>query len=117
MATEAQIDANRENAKASTGPRTEEGKAKSARNNYRFGLFATNNCVQPRKRKNTTTSATASGTNSCPSAPSKKSPPPNSSAAHGVSVAAPKPKRGSAIKLTETPLTGVRTENVRGIGS
>ena len=33
MATEAQIKANRENAKASTGPKTPEGKAKSSRNN------------------------------------------------------------------------------------
>jgi hypothetical protein len=51
MATEAQVNANRENAKSSTGPRTEEGKAKSARNNYRFGLFATNNCVQPEEKE------------------------------------------------------------------
>ncbi len=47
MATEAQFKANRENAKASTGPKTEAGKAKSARNNEKFGLFATDNCVHP----------------------------------------------------------------------
>jgi hypothetical protein len=34
------------NAKASTGPSTEEGKAKSSRNNTKFGLSAINNCVQ-----------------------------------------------------------------------
>jgi hypothetical protein len=47
MATEAQNKANRENAQASTGPKTEAGKAKSARNNEKFGLFATDNCIQP----------------------------------------------------------------------
>jgi len=51
MATEAQIYANRENAKASTGPKTEDGKAKAARNNTKFGLFATNNCVQPHEKE------------------------------------------------------------------
>jgi hypothetical protein len=51
MATESQINANRENAKASTGPQTAEGKAKSSRNNTKFGLFATNNCVQPEEQE------------------------------------------------------------------
>ena len=51
MATESQINANRENAKASTGPKTEEGKAKSSRNNTKFGLFATNNCVLPEEKE------------------------------------------------------------------
>ena len=51
MATEAQINANRINAKASTGPKTEDGKAKAARNNSKFGLFATNNCVQPHEKE------------------------------------------------------------------
>ena len=51
MATEAQINANRANAKASTGPKTEDGKAKAARNNTKFGLFATNNCVQPHEKE------------------------------------------------------------------
>jgi hypothetical protein len=51
MATESQINANRENAKASTGPQTEEGKAKSSRNNTKFGLFAVSNCVQPEEQE------------------------------------------------------------------
>ena len=38
MATEAQIRANQANAEHSTGPKTEEGKAISARNNFRVGL-------------------------------------------------------------------------------
>ena len=51
MATASQINANRENAKLSTGPQTEEGKAKSSRNNTKFGLFSTNNCVQPEEKE------------------------------------------------------------------
>ena len=51
MATASQINANRENAKASTGPKSEEGKAKSSRNNTKFGLFTTNNCVQPEEKE------------------------------------------------------------------
>ncbi len=51
MATESQINANRENAKLSSGPQTAEGKAKSSRNNTKFGLFATNNCVQPDEKE------------------------------------------------------------------
>ena len=51
MATESQINSNRENAKASTGPKTEEGIAKSSRNNTKFGLFTTNNCVQPEEKE------------------------------------------------------------------
>jgi hypothetical protein len=38
MSTESQIEANRENAKFSTGPKTEAGKAASALNNTRHGL-------------------------------------------------------------------------------
>jgi hypothetical protein len=38
MASERQIKANRKNAKRSTGPKTEAGKAKSARNAFRHGL-------------------------------------------------------------------------------
>ncbi|HKI97053.1 MAG TPA: hypothetical protein VKB51_01140 [bacterium] len=38
MATDKQIEANRRNAKKSTGPRTEEGKAKSAQNARKHGL-------------------------------------------------------------------------------
>jgi hypothetical protein len=40
MSTQAQIDANRQNAKKSTGPKTEEGRAKSAANSTRHGLTA-----------------------------------------------------------------------------
>ncbi|HEX3681396.1 MAG TPA: hypothetical protein VHU83_02560 [Bryobacteraceae bacterium] len=38
MATEAQISANQQNAQHSTGPKTEEGKAASCQNNFRYGL-------------------------------------------------------------------------------
>ena len=40
MATEAQISANRRNAQNSTGPKTEEGKARSSRNAEKHGLTA-----------------------------------------------------------------------------
>ena len=40
MATEKQIAANRQNAKYSTGPRTERGKRRSRRNAIRHGLMA-----------------------------------------------------------------------------
>jgi hypothetical protein len=40
MSTEAQIEANRNNAEHSTGPRTEAGKAKSARNALRHGVYS-----------------------------------------------------------------------------
>jgi hypothetical protein len=40
MSTQAQIDANRQNATKSTGPKTEEGRAKSAANSTRHGLQA-----------------------------------------------------------------------------
>ncbi len=40
MSTQAQIDANRQNAKKSTGPKTEEGRTKSAANSTRHGLQA-----------------------------------------------------------------------------
>jgi hypothetical protein len=39
MATQAQIDANRRNAQKSTGPQSEEGKAKSSQNALKLGLF------------------------------------------------------------------------------
>ncbi|WP_321471638.1 SEC-C domain-containing protein [uncultured Paludibaculum sp.] len=38
MATDAQLIANRKNAHFSTGPRTEQGKARSSRNNLRYGF-------------------------------------------------------------------------------
>jgi hypothetical protein len=66
MATESQINANRENAKASTGPKTEEGKAKSSRNNTKFGLFATNNCVQPEEKEDYENFSTALWTTLAP---------------------------------------------------
>ncbi len=69
MATESQINANRENAKASTGPKTEEGKAKSSRNNTKFGLFATNNCVQPEEKEDYENFSTALWTTLAPADP------------------------------------------------
>ena len=39
MATKAQINANRENSKKSTGPRTAEGKAAASQNAFKHGLF------------------------------------------------------------------------------
>jgi hypothetical protein len=71
MATESQINANRENAKLSTGPKTEEGKAKSSRNNT-FGLFAINNCVQPEEQEDYENFCTAIWTTLAPPTPSKK---------------------------------------------
>ncbi len=46
MSTQAQILANQANAEHSTGPKTEEGKAASCKNNFRFG-FAGNFTVLP----------------------------------------------------------------------
>jgi len=46
MATEKQIQANRENAKKSTGPRTDEGKHRVSRNGLKHGLLSTV-CVIP----------------------------------------------------------------------
>jgi hypothetical protein len=50
MATLAQINANRENAKLSTGPRTEAGKAASSRNRLTLGLYTREDYVKPEER-------------------------------------------------------------------
>ena len=42
MSSHAKIDANRQNAKKSTGPKTKKGKAKSGLNAVKHGLFAQN---------------------------------------------------------------------------
>jgi hypothetical protein len=47
MATEAQIRANRANARKSTGPKTDEGKAASARNAIKYGMSAAEAVVMP----------------------------------------------------------------------
>jgi hypothetical protein len=47
MATAAQIAANRANAQHSTGPKTEEGKARSSQNNFRSGLTSRELVVLP----------------------------------------------------------------------
>jgi SEC-C motif len=47
MATETQISANRQNAQASTGPKTEEGKARTAANGITLGLFTVRDLVRP----------------------------------------------------------------------
>jgi hypothetical protein len=69
MATESQINANRENAKLSSGPQTAEGKAKSSRNNTKFGLFAINNCVQPEEKEDYENFCTALWTTLAPADP------------------------------------------------
>ncbi len=46
MTSQAQVDANRENAKSSTGPRTVEGKARSSKNAETHGLFAREVIIQ-----------------------------------------------------------------------
>jgi hypothetical protein len=60
MATEAQINANRANAKASTGPKSPEvlesplgvrAKEKSSANATKFGLFSLDNCVHPHEEE------------------------------------------------------------------
>ena len=47
MATESQIAANRQNAENSTGPRTEEGKARASRNAVTFGIYSAADFVRP----------------------------------------------------------------------
>ena len=48
MATDAQIQANRNNASRSTGPRSEAGKSASAQNSLMHGGYATSNIAIPR---------------------------------------------------------------------
>jgi hypothetical protein len=50
MPTLSQIDANRQNAQFSTGPRTESGKAKSSRNALTMGLYTRTDYVKPEER-------------------------------------------------------------------
>jgi hypothetical protein len=47
MATEAQTAANRRNAQSSTGPRTEAGKSRAARNALTFGIYSAGDFVPP----------------------------------------------------------------------
>jgi hypothetical protein len=69
--TQAQIDANRENAKKSTGPRTAEGKAASSRNRLVHGLRA-NKHILIGRRPIPKISSCSSKTSTLPSAPSAK---------------------------------------------
>ncbi|MDP9054572.1 MAG: hypothetical protein M3N93_09770, partial [Acidobacteriota bacterium] len=50
MATEAQLLANRENAAASTGPVTPQGKSRVSRNAVTSGLFSATGFLQPDER-------------------------------------------------------------------
>ena len=50
MSTEAQITANRANAQSSTGPVSDQGKARAARNSTTLGLFSTTAFVAPDER-------------------------------------------------------------------
>ena len=50
MTTQSQIDANRENAQSSTGPRTEAGKASSSQNARTLGLYTREDYVKPEER-------------------------------------------------------------------
>jgi len=52
MATQAQLEANRQNAQKSTGPRTEAGKAKSSQNALTHGLTATGESLLPHEEAN-----------------------------------------------------------------
>jgi hypothetical protein len=51
MPTESQLNANRQNAQFSTGPRTETGKSTSARNALTLGLYTRQDYVQPDERE------------------------------------------------------------------
>ena len=50
MATESQLNANRQNSQLSTGPVTESGKAKSSRNALTLGLYTRQDYVKPEER-------------------------------------------------------------------
>ena len=50
MASAAQFEANRRNAASSCGPASPEGKARSSRNHFKFGLFSSENCVHPEEQ-------------------------------------------------------------------
>jgi len=50
MSTELKLEANRANAQLSTGPRTEEGKARSAQNARKHGLSARQLAIAPQDR-------------------------------------------------------------------
>jgi len=50
MTTESQINANRQNAQHSTGPRTEAGKSASSRNHLTLGLYTRQDYVKPDER-------------------------------------------------------------------
>jgi SEC-C motif len=50
MATDAQISANRNNAQASTGPATADGKSRISRNAVSFGLYSSGDFVRPEER-------------------------------------------------------------------
>jgi hypothetical protein len=52
MATQAQLEANRQNAQKSTGPKTEAGKAKSSQNALTHGLTATGESLLPHEAAN-----------------------------------------------------------------
>jgi hypothetical protein len=51
VSTEAQLEANRQNAQQSTGPRTESGKSNSSRNALTYGLYTRQDYVKPDERE------------------------------------------------------------------
>ena len=46
-----QIDANRRNAQQSTGPKTKEGKAKSAMNSIKYGIYSDKFLIKGEKKR------------------------------------------------------------------